>query len=63
VHRILQRKVIRAEDFQVGFLALNKSGEIGAWAVQKGFTYAVCDASNQSSLYDSKSFNGSASDH
>jgi N4-(beta-N-acetylglucosaminyl)-L-asparaginase len=63
VHRILQRKVIRAEDFQVGFLALSKSGEIGAWAVQKGFTYAVCDASNQSSLYDSKSFNGSASDH
>jgi N4-(beta-N-acetylglucosaminyl)-L-asparaginase len=60
VNRILQRKAVRAEDFQVGFLALSKSGEIGAWAVQKGFTYAVCDASNQSALYDSKSVTESA---
>jgi N4-(beta-N-acetylglucosaminyl)-L-asparaginase len=60
VNRILQRKAVRAEDFQVGFLALSKSGEIGAWAVQKGFTYAVCDATNQSALYDSKSFTESA---
>jgi N4-(beta-N-acetylglucosaminyl)-L-asparaginase len=60
VNRILQRKAVRAADFQVGFLALSKSGEIGAWAVQKGFTYAVCNASNQSALYDSKSFADSA---
>lgn len=55
VRRILSRKVTREKDFQVGFLAVNKSGDIGAWAVQKGFTYAVCDASNQSALYQSKS--------
>jgi N4-(beta-N-acetylglucosaminyl)-L-asparaginase len=29
------------DDFQVGFLALNKHGEYGAYALQKGFSYAV----------------------
>ncbi|HXC03557.1 MAG TPA: glycosylasparaginase, partial [Bacteroidia bacterium] len=31
------------KDIQVGFLALNKNGETGAYAVQKGFNYAVYD--------------------
>jgi N4-(beta-N-acetylglucosaminyl)-L-asparaginase len=57
VQRILQRKAKHEKDFQVGFLAISRSGEIGAWAVHKGFTYAVCDASNQSALHDSQSFN------
>jgi N4-(beta-N-acetylglucosaminyl)-L-asparaginase len=30
------------KDIQVGFLAVNKRGQIGAFALQKGFTYAVC---------------------
>lgn len=55
VERILHRKKDRPSDFQVGFLAVSKGGQIGAWAVQKGFTYAVCDAANQSARYDSKS--------
>jgi len=55
VHRILQRPANRDKDFQVGFLAVNKAGKIGAWAVQKGFTYAVCDASDQTALRASKS--------
>ena len=29
-------------DFQVGLIAVNRKGEIGAFAVQKGFQYAVC---------------------
>jgi N4-(beta-N-acetylglucosaminyl)-L-asparaginase len=29
------------KDMQVGFLAINKRGEYGAYALQKGFTYAV----------------------
>jgi N4-(beta-N-acetylglucosaminyl)-L-asparaginase len=56
VHRILQRKANRDKDFQVGFLAISRAGEIGAWAVQKGFTYAVCNASSQSTLRASPSF-------
>lgn len=30
-----------AKDLQVGFIALNKNGEYGAFAIQKGFSYAV----------------------
>jgi hypothetical protein len=26
-------------DMQIGFLAVNKKGEIGAFALRKGFTY------------------------
>ena len=31
-------------DIQVGFIALNKSGEYGSYCIQGGFNYAVCDA-------------------
>jgi N4-(beta-N-acetylglucosaminyl)-L-asparaginase len=44
VLRITKRKPKTAKDIQVGFLALNRHGDVGAWALQKGFTYAVCDA-------------------
>ncbi|MEP7043367.1 MAG: N(4)-(beta-N-acetylglucosaminyl)-L-asparaginase [Dokdonella sp.] len=50
VARIVRRKPTVAKDIQVGFLALNKRGEVGAWAIQKGFSYAVCDAAKQDSL-------------
>jgi N4-(beta-N-acetylglucosaminyl)-L-asparaginase len=30
-----------AKEFQVGFLALKRNGEYGAYALQKGFSYAV----------------------
>lgn len=30
------------KEFQVGFLALNKKGEYGAFSIQKGFEYALC---------------------
>jgi len=33
------------KDVQVGFLALNKKGEHGAYALQKGFNYALADKS------------------
>lgn len=34
------------KDLQVGFLALNKKGEHGAYALQKGFDYAMTDNSS-----------------
>jgi N4-(beta-N-acetylglucosaminyl)-L-asparaginase len=43
------------KDFQVGFLALNKSGEYGSYSLQKGFDYAVC-FDNINKLYNSESF-------
>ncbi|HEV7490300.1 MAG TPA: N(4)-(beta-N-acetylglucosaminyl)-L-asparaginase [Rhodanobacteraceae bacterium] len=55
VMRIVKRKPELAKDTQVGFLALNRRGEVGAWAIQKGFSYAVCDAQKQDALIPSKS--------
>ncbi|WP_285401484.1 N(4)-(beta-N-acetylglucosaminyl)-L-asparaginase [Luteibacter sp. ME-Dv--P-043b] len=54
VERILRRKP-QAKDLQVGFLALDKKGNVGAWSIQKGFSYAVCDASKQDALHPGKS--------
>jgi N4-(beta-N-acetylglucosaminyl)-L-asparaginase len=55
VERILKRRPELAKDTQVGFLALNKHGDVGAWAIQKGFSYAVCDAKKQDALIPAQS--------
>jgi N4-(beta-N-acetylglucosaminyl)-L-asparaginase len=55
VERIVKRRPELAKDTQVGFLALNKHGEVGAWAIQKGFSYAVCDAKKQDALIPARS--------
>src|SRR5207342_3097188 len=39
VMRIVKRKPKSAREIQVGFLALNRQGEVGAFALQKGFNY------------------------
>lgn len=44
VRRIIKRNEARAKDLQVGFVALSKTGEIGAFAIAKGFTYALTNA-------------------
>lgn len=41
VERIIKRNPKKAKEVQVGFLAMNKKGEFGAYCLQKGFTYAV----------------------
>jgi N4-(beta-N-acetylglucosaminyl)-L-asparaginase len=41
INRIVKRNASKAKDIQVGFLAINKKGEYGAFALQKGFTYSV----------------------
>ena len=55
VQRIMRRRMKVAKDLQVGFLALSRSGEVGAYAIQKGFSYAVCDAGKQDALRQSSS--------
>ena len=42
-------------DFQIGFLALNKKGEYGAYCIQPGFQYAAYDPENGPRLIDGKS--------
>ncbi len=55
VMRIARRKPKTAKEIQVGFLALNRHGEVGAWALQKDFSYAVCDAHKQDALLSATS--------
>jgi N4-(beta-N-acetylglucosaminyl)-L-asparaginase len=54
VERIMKKNPSKAREIQVGFLALNKNGEYGAWCLQKGFSYAVHDISGNR-LLESKS--------
>lgn len=41
VERIVKRNPERAKTLQVGFLAMNKRGEYGAYSIQQGFSFAV----------------------
>lgn len=41
IKRIVKRDIEKAKKFQVGFIALSKKGEVGAFAIQKKFTYSV----------------------
>jgi N4-(beta-N-acetylglucosaminyl)-L-asparaginase len=41
IERIVKRDAKMAKEIQVGFIALNKNGEHGSYALQKGFVYAV----------------------
>lgn len=45
VMRIVRKSPERSKDIQVGFLALNKKGEYGSFALQNGFTFSVRTAS------------------
>jgi N4-(beta-N-acetylglucosaminyl)-L-asparaginase len=41
VERIIKNDKAKAKTLQVGFVAVNKKGEYGAYALQEGFVYAV----------------------
>jgi N4-(beta-N-acetylglucosaminyl)-L-asparaginase len=41
IERIVRIKKDKAKEIQVAFIALNKKGEVGAFAIQKGFSYAI----------------------
>ncbi len=56
VMRIIKKKPETTKNMQVGFLAMNKKGEYGAYAIQKGFTYAVCNQEKQDLVIKGKSF-------
>jgi len=53
--RRLVAKSSNSKEIQAGFLAINKDGEMGAFAVQPGFNYAQGDMSTNE-LIDSKSY-------
>lgn len=42
VKRVVKKSGNRFKDFQVGFIAINKQGETGAYCIHEGFSYQVC---------------------
>ena len=44
IRRIVKRDAGKAKDIQVGFLAISKTGDVGAFSIQKGFTYTVTNS-------------------
>ncbi|WP_257668300.1 N(4)-(beta-N-acetylglucosaminyl)-L-asparaginase [Parapedobacter tibetensis] len=55
VERIIKKKPDTAKEIQVGFLAMNKQGEYGAFSLQQGFSYAVCGKDKQDLLVKGES--------
>lgn len=55
VSRIVKKNPAKAKTIQVGFMALNKNGEFGAYCLLPGFNYAVHDASGNR-LIDGQSY-------
>lgn len=55
VERIIARNPAAAKEVQVGFLALNKNGNFGAYSLQKGFSYAVRN-NKENMIYNAKYF-------
>ncbi len=51
--RIVKRDPEKAKTLQVGFLAMNKKGEYGAYAIQKGFVFSV-KSDTENKIHDSK---------
>ncbi len=54
VERIIRRKGDKIKDVQVGFIAINKQGEYGGYAIQGGFEFAVCHADDKNFMVPSK---------
>jgi N4-(beta-N-acetylglucosaminyl)-L-asparaginase len=54
VERIVKKRGAKARDLQVGYIAVNNKGQYGAYALQKGFSYAVRTKAG-SRIFNSKS--------
>jgi N4-(beta-N-acetylglucosaminyl)-L-asparaginase len=53
VERIVKRDKAKAKTLQVGFLAMNKKGQYGAYAIQKGFVFSV-KSNKENQIHQSK---------
>jgi len=54
IERVAKIKGASARAIQVCFIAVNNQGQHGAFALQKGFSYALCTAANQRQLVASE---------
>ena len=56
VKRIVKNQPKKSKEMQVGFLAISKDGGHGAFALQKGFTFAVYSNAINNQLFEAKSY-------
>lgn len=57
IRRIVKRDPVKAKDMQVGFVALSRTGEIGAFSLVKGFTFSVTNAQfSKGKIFEAKSW-------
>ncbi len=55
IARVVRKRPEASRTLQVCFLALGRNGDVGAYALHRGFVYAVCDAERQDDLRDAAS--------
>ncbi len=56
VERLVKINPEKARDFQVGFIALNKYGEYGSYAVNPGFVFSVTTEPGNGKVIETKSY-------
>ncbi len=57
IRRIVKRDPVKAKEMQVGFIALSRKGEIGAFSILKGFTYSITNEQYQTGkVFEAKSW-------
>ncbi|MDX2068757.1 MAG: N(4)-(beta-N-acetylglucosaminyl)-L-asparaginase [Haliscomenobacter sp.] len=56
IERIVKINPEKAKTFQVGFIAINKAGEYGAYSLQPGFSYSVTMAEDGGKVYMADSY-------
>jgi N4-(beta-N-acetylglucosaminyl)-L-asparaginase len=54
VERIKKHTPRNLKKLQIGFIALNKKGEFGAYSLQEGFDYSVYSRTLQNEKFDSQ---------
>jgi len=58
ISRIVKRSPKDLSDVQVGFLAINKNGDFGAYALREGFQYAIDSAVYRNELQTASALSG-----
>jgi N4-(beta-N-acetylglucosaminyl)-L-asparaginase len=56
VERLVKINPKKAKDFQVGFIAINLQGEVGAYSVNKGFSYSVTQGNDGGKVLMAESY-------
>ncbi len=55
IERLVAINPVKAKDFQVGFIAINKAGQTGAYAVNPGFVYSLTSEPGKGQIIKAKS--------